>query len=68
MGWLRRHSGRPAGTSPPSGFGLWVALERSDPAISCYCHQSNLILCLLFPIRSFSRRLACRLINQPNTL
>jgi hypothetical protein len=68
MGWLRRHGGRPAGTASPSRFGLWVALEQSDPAIGCYCHQSNLILCRPFSIRSFARRFAIRLIIQPNTL
>ena len=68
MGWLRRHGGRPAGAAAPSRFGLWVALEQPDPAIGCYCHQPNLILCRPFSIRSFSRRLAFGLMNQPNTL
>ena len=68
MGWRRRHGGRPAGAAAPSRFGLWVALEQSDPAIGCYCHQPNLILCRPFSIRSFSRRFAFRPINQPNTL
>jgi len=68
MGLLRRHGGRPAGAASPSRFGLWVALEQSDPAIGYYCHQSDLILCRPFSTRSFSRRFAIRPINQPNTL
>jgi hypothetical protein len=68
MGWLRRHGGWPAGAAAPSRFGLWVALEQSDPAIGCYCHQSDHILCRPFSIRSFSCRFAIRPINQPNTL
>lgn len=68
IGWRRRHGGRPAGATSPSRFGLWVALEQSDPAIGCYCHQPNLILCRPFSIRSLSRRFAIRPINQPNTL
>ena len=68
MGRLGRHGGRPAGASAPSRFGLWVALEGPDPAIGCYYHQPNPILCRPFSVRSFSRRLAFRLMNRPNTL
>jgi hypothetical protein len=40
-------------TEQPAGNRLWVGLEASDSAISCYCHQSNPIRFRLFSIRSF---------------
>jgi hypothetical protein len=42
---------RPA--EQPGGYRLRVTLEELDPAISCYCHQSNPICSRLFSICSF---------------
>jgi hypothetical protein len=46
---------RPAGASGPSRPGRGVGLERSNPAVGCHCHWTNLILCRPFSVRSFLR-------------
>ena len=54
FGARQRHGLRQLWTvEQPGGHRLRVTLEESDPAISCYCHQSNLIRFRLFSIRSF---------------
>ena len=69
FGACQRHSLRQFWTpEQPGGYRLRVTLEEPDPAISCYCHRSNLILCRPFSICSFSSGSAIEPDISPETL
>jgi hypothetical protein len=68
-GARQRHGLRQFWTAElPGGYRLRVTLEEPGPAISCYCHQSDLILSRLFSICSFLSGSAIEPNISPETL